>query len=78
MDAEALAIAEAEANRRANQKDDEGGTSGAVIFVIILLILLVIAGVLLFVFRKRLNLAEKCKKLGAMCKQCKCCNRKSS
>ena len=39
------------------------------IFVIILLVLLVIAGVLLFVFRKRLNLKEKCDK---------CCKKKSS
>ena len=40
---------------------DEGG-SGGVIALVVILILLVIAGVLLYVFRKRLHLAERCAK----------------
>ena len=60
---------EAELAANAVEEDEGSSTNGAVIFAIIFLVLLVIAGVLLFVFRKRLDLKDKCKK---------CCKKKSS
>lgn len=50
------------AAKNAVEEDEGSSTNGAVIFAIIFLVLLVIAGVLLFVFRKRLDLKDKCKK----------------
>ena len=60
---------EAELAANTVEEDEGSSTNGAVIFAIIFLVLLVIAGVLLFVFRKRLDLKDRCKK---------CCKKKSS